>query len=47
LDQVREITYQWLIVYNEQRPHDALGGLPPAVFREQKTVKNSTFELST
>ena len=47
LDQVREITYQWLIAYNEQRPHDALGGLPPAVFREQKTVKNSTFELST
>lgn len=47
LDQVREITYDWLIAYNEQRPHDALGGLPPVTFREQKTVKNSTYELST
>ncbi len=47
LEQVREITYQWLITYNEQRPHDALNGLPPTVFREQQTAKNSTFELST
>jgi putative transposase len=47
LDQVREITYDWLIAYNEQRPHDALGGLPPVTFREQQTVKNSTYELST
>lgn len=46
LDQVREITYWWLQSYNEQRPHDALGGLPPTVFREQQTAKNSTFELS-
>jgi putative transposase len=47
LDQVREITYDWLIAYNEQRPHDALGGLPPVTFREQQTAKNSTYELST
>ena len=47
LDQVREITYRWLITYNEQRPHDALGGLPPSVFRKQKTAKVSTYELST
>ena len=47
LDQVREITYDWLIAYNERRPHDALGGLPPTVFRERQTVKNSTYELST
>jgi putative transposase len=47
LDQVREITADWLIKYNEQRCHDALGGLPPTVFREQQTVKNSTYELST
>jgi len=47
LDQVREITYRWLITYNERRPHDALGGLPPAVFRKQKTAKISTYELST
>lgn len=47
LDQVREITYDWLITYNEYRPHDALGGLPPTVFRKQKTAKNSIYELST
>lgn len=47
LDQVREITYNWLIAYNEGRPHDALGGLPPTVFRERQTAKTSTFELST
>jgi putative transposase len=47
LDQVREITYNWLIAYNEGRPHDALGGLPPTVFRESQTAKTSTFELST
>jgi len=47
LDQVREITYEWLIAYNERRPHDALGGLPPVTFREQKTAETSTYELST
>ena len=47
LDDVREITADWLISYNEQRPHDALGGLPPAIFREQTKQENSTLELST
>ena len=47
LNQVRQITHDWLITYNERRPHDALGGLPPSVFREQKTAKNSIYELST
>jgi putative transposase len=48
LDEVREITHQWLQSYNEERPHDALGNLPPAVFRERLLAgKNSTFELST
>jgi len=47
LDQVREITAEWLTKYNEQRCHDALGGLPPTIFRERQTAKNSTYELST
>jgi putative transposase len=47
LDQVREITHEWLYTYNEQRPHDALGGLPPSVYRQSLETKNSTFELST
>lgn len=47
LNQVREITAEWLRMYNEQRCHDALGGVPPTVFRKRQTAKNSTYELST
>lgn len=35
LDEVREITAAWLERYNEIRPHDGLGSLPPARYREQ------------
>lgn len=35
LNQVREITWQWIIDYNEERPHDALGGLTPTAYREK------------
>ncbi len=46
LDEVREITHQWLQSYNEERPHEALGNLPPAVLRERLLAgKSSTFEL--
>lgn len=48
LDQVREITHDWIKSYNEERPHDALGNLPPAVYRERLLAReNSTSELST
>lgn len=46
LEQVRELSNQWLISYNEERPHDALGGLPPSVYRQLTQAKNSTFKLS-
>lgn len=48
LEQVRELSAEWLRIYNEERPHDALGRQPPAVFRaliESKTT--STSDLST
>ena len=46
LQEVREITSRWIDEYNDLRPHDALGGLPPSVYANQKS-ENSTYELST
>ena len=48
LDEVREIAHQWIISYNEERPHNALGNLPPAVYHERLLAAlNSTAQLST
>ena len=45
---VQEITDDWLRRYNEIRPHDALGSLPPARYREKLlAAESSTLELST
>ena len=47
LRQVREITRAWIHDYNEERPHDSLGKIPPAMFRRQtETAENSTSKLS-
>jgi len=35
LDEVREITADWINRYNQIRPHDALGSLPQARYRER------------
>jgi putative transposase len=35
ISEVQEITDAWLDRYNEIRPHDALGSLPPARYREE------------
>jgi putative transposase len=47
LEQVREMAWWWMVAYNEERPHDALKGLPPSLFRKQLEAETSTFELST
>lgn len=47
ITEVREITDGWIKRYNEIRPHDALGSLPPAQYREQLIARNSTLQLST
>ncbi len=58
LDEVRELTHEWITCYNDERPHDALRSLPPSLFRQQhtnqntqpnqhpETARNSTFEMS-
>lgn len=45
LEQVRELAWSWRLDYNEERPHESLGNLPPAVYRKQ-LVENSSLELS-
>jgi putative transposase len=45
LTDVREITWAWMLEYNEERDHDSLGGLTPAEVFEN--ARASTFELST
>jgi hypothetical protein len=46
LEQVREISAEWLQSYNEERPHDALADLPPATYRAQLEAGNSPLPLS-
>lgn len=36
IDDVRDITDEFIKDYNNERPHDALGGLPPVKYREMK-----------
>jgi putative transposase len=47
LEQVREITDTWLQRYNQERPHEALGNLPPSVYRESRERTTSPFECTT
>lgn len=45
LEDVREAAWWWMIEYNEQRPHDSLGDMTPAEYRQQ-TAGSSTFGMS-
>ncbi|MFV0387196.1 MAG: integrase core domain-containing protein [Pyrinomonadaceae bacterium] len=38
LDDAREITAVWLDKYNNERPHDALGGIPPSQYGTQRNT---------
>ena len=39
LEQAQDMANDWLRGYNEQRPHESRGGLPPSMFREKVTAK--------
>lgn len=44
LAEVKEITANWLKQYNEERPHESLGNIPPAEYLEiNSPQKVSTF----
>ncbi|GHA01238.1 hypothetical protein GCM10007162_16960 [Ignatzschineria ureiclastica] len=45
LAQVRELSWAWMLSYNEERPHESLGNLPPSEFKKQLTEKFSSYEL--
>lgn len=44
LEQVRDMAWVWMMDYNEERPHESLGKLPPAVYRQK--LENSSLEVS-
>lgn len=50
LKEVRILTRQWLEIYNHERPHESLAGLPPVQFAAQRKMKltgkgeNSSFK---
>lgn len=46
LDQVREISAEWMREYHEERPHDTLDGMPPTNFRVRMTARSSPLILS-
>jgi hypothetical protein len=33
-----------MVAYNQERPHDALGGLPPSIFSKRLRAEISTFD---
>jgi len=45
---VRDIAWNWIIEYNEERPHDSLGRIPPTEYRKRVMKEEiSTSGLST
>jgi len=46
ITEVQAITDEWLRTYNDHRPHDALGRIPPTRFLPRPTIlSESTYEL--
>jgi putative transposase len=47
IPELQALTRQWLRVYNQERPHDSLGRVPPLTFLPRPTTAGqSPWELS-
>ncbi|MBS7328098.1 MAG: integrase core domain-containing protein, partial [Oxalobacter sp.] len=46
LEEVREITMEWMAEYNEIRPHESLGNLPPRAFLMKNSGKVSNLSCA-
>ena len=44
LSQVRDMAWLWMLDYNDERPHESLGDLPPAGYRAK--MENSNLAMS-
>lgn len=44
IDQVKEMSWDWRLDYNDERPHESLGNLPPSEYRQK--LENSSLEVS-
>ena len=48
LGEVRALTERWLVTYNQERPHESLGRVPPLMFLPRpNTPVQSPFTVST
>ncbi len=48
IEEVQEASDHWVVDYNEYRPHESLGNLPPSVFKPRNFyAENSIFKMST
>ena len=45
LQQVREIAWEWMNDYNQQRPHEALNNMTPTAYREKISANFSILQL--